>query len=117
MLVEALYDVMVGEVVRDEVGVTRNPPGRRPSVGLVARSEWFNGLDEADQSQVIDMMRATAYGALHTLLALLDGAAALAEAGSAGRLQLMWRGEEGLVDLTTPDGEPDLHDILAEIRG
>lgn len=116
-LVDALYDLVVDGVVSDEVAITRNPPGRRPSVELVARSEWFNGLGEADQSQVVDMLRATAYGALHTVLVLLDGAAALDEAGSAGRLQLLWRGVEGLVDLTESAGELDLHDILAEIRG
>jgi hypothetical protein len=116
-LVDALYDLVVDGVVSDEVSIARQPPGRRPSVELVARAEWFNGLDDADQSQVVDMLRSTAYGALHTVLVLLDGAAALDDAGSAGRLQLLWRGVEDLVDFTESAGEPDLHDLLAETRG
>lgn len=115
--VEALSKVALDEVVLGELAALREPPGRRPRLDLVARSEWFASLDADAQSQVVDTMTATAYAVLHSILVIMDGDAALDDAGSAGRLRVLWRTDDDLLDLSDPVGGPDLHDLLTDIRG
>jgi hypothetical protein len=115
--VDALAQVALEEVVRGEISTLRQPPGRRPSPALIARSEWFLGLDEECQSLVIDTMRAAAFGTLHRVLVVLDGGASLDDAGSNGHLQLLWRDSDDVSDLTDPTGTPELHDLLAATQG
>ena len=114
--VVGLTEVALDQVVAGEVGVLRDPPGRRPAADVVARADWFATLDTDDQSMVADVMRETAYAALHTVLVVLDGATAITEEPSAGRLELLWHEDEVTV-LTDPGDGPDLHDLLAETQG
>lgn len=112
-LVDTLAQIAIDEVVEGEVGIMRDPPGRRPPLDLVARSEWFTALGEDEQSLVVDVMRQAAYGALHRVLVALDGATSL----GAGRLRLTWETDESVVELTHAANEVALHDLLAERAG
>ena len=114
-LVEALLQAAITEVILGEVEMMLNPPGRKPSPSLLARSKWFRALDSDEQSRVVDAMDAAAYGALHRVLVILDGATSIADPGSRGRLLLLWEDSRGTVDLTEPGATPDLHDLLAEV--
>ncbi len=115
--VAAIAEIAIDEVVAGEVDVLRHPPGRRPPVEVRARSEWFIDLDPETQSMVLDIVRSAAYGAVHRVLAALDGATPISDRGDEGRLQLLWRTADDVTDLTDPAGEVDLHDLLSEIKG
>jgi len=112
-LVDTFVHIAIDEVIDGEAEVLRDPPGRRPPMDLVARSEWFVALEADEQSLVIDTMREVAYGALHRVLVALDGATPVGP----GRLRLMWETAESVVDLTDASNEVALHDLLAEIVG
>ena len=115
--VDALAEIAIDEVVAGEVEVLRHPPGRRPPIDLLARSEWFVDLHPDTQSMVVDIVRSAAYGAVHRVLVALDGATPISNRGEDGRLQLLWRTADDVTDLTDPAGEVDLHDLLSELRG
>lgn len=115
--VGALAAVAVDQVVAGEIAVLRRPPGRRPSLDLSTRSDWFLSLESDEQSLVADIVRSASYGALHRVLTALDGATSLSESGDEGRLQLLWRTDDDVIDLTDSIDGPDLHDLLAELRG
>jgi len=107
--------IALDQVVIGEVSVMRQPPGRRPSLDLVARSEWFLGLPDHDQSMVVDVMRETAYAALHATLCVFDGAATIVDGPDKGQLALTHVRGGVASDLLSHE-EPDLHDLLAEHR-
>lgn len=113
--VEALAEVALNQVVAGEVSVMKDPPGRRPSLDLVARSEWFLGLSDDDRSMVVDVMRETAYAVLHATLCVFDGAATIVSGPDKGRLTLK-HDRGGVTSDLLSDEEPDLHDLLAEQR-
>lgn len=112
--VENLARVALDGTVTGELTVLTHPPGRRPALDLTSRSEWFNALDHDDQDMVANIMRATAYAVLHSVLCVLDGVATVVEGPEKGQLRLVHETPDGSRDLTDTTGQPDLHDLLAE---
>jgi hypothetical protein len=110
--VDALAAAALREVVSGELDVLRHPPGRAPRRDVVARSQWFTGLDPDDQAFVIEMMNSVGFGVLHRVLCIVDGVAAINDGREPGTLRLLWLGSNGQVDLTDAGSEPDLHDLL-----
>jgi hypothetical protein len=114
--VDALVEVALDGVVTGEVGAMLDPPGRRPSLDLEARSDWFRGLGDDDRSMVVEVIRAAGYGVLHGVLCVLDGVAAIEDGPTKGTLTLIHERDGIVTDLTSSTAEPDLHDLLAEHR-
>jgi hypothetical protein len=84
---------------------------------LSARSEWYRALDEDDRAMIADVMRATAYAVLHTVLCVLDGVATVVEGPDNGHLRLVHATSSAARELTEPNGEADLHDLFADVCG
>ena len=113
--VGTLAQVALDNAISGEVRVLRDPPGRRPSLDLSARSEWFLGLGDDDRTMVVEAMRAAGYGVLHSVLCVLDGVAAIDAGPNKGTLTLLYERDGVTTDLTS-HAEEDLHDMLAEHR-
>jgi hypothetical protein len=115
--VENLARVTLDASVSGELRVLKQPPGRQPHVDDLARSEWFNGLDDDDQAMVADVMRQTAYAVLHSVLCVLDGVATIVEGPDKGMLRLVHETSDSAKVLNDHAGEPELHDLLADLYG
>jgi hypothetical protein len=103
--VENLAEVALDGAVRGQLSVMTDPPGRRPALELSARSEWFKALDEDDSAIVAEVIRATAYAVLHSVLCVLDGVATVVEGTDKGHLRLVHATSTAARDLTESNGE------------
>ena len=110
--VDALADKSLD--VSDEVRVLDSPPGRRPSLDLVALSEWFRALDSDGRVMAVELMRWMACGVLHGALCVLDGVAAIEDGPTKRRLRLLHESQDGFIVDLTSEAEPFLHDLLSE---
>ncbi len=115
--VENLARVTLDGSVSGELKALRRPPGRQPHIEDLARSEWFNTLDDDDQAMVANVMRSTAYAVLHSILCVLDGASTVVEGADKGILRLVHVTSDSVRELNEHAGEPDLHDLLAAAYG
>lgn len=115
--VENLARVTLDGAVSGQLRVLAQPPGRQPRVDVLARSEWFNALDDDDQAMVSDVMRSTAYAVLHSVLCVLDGVATIVEGPDKGILRLVHETSAAARVLNDHAGEPELHDLLADVYG
>lgn len=113
--VATLAQVALDNAITGEVRVLRDPPGRRPSLDLSARSEWFLGLGDDDRTMVVEVMRAAGYAVLHSVLCVLDGVAAIESGPNKGTLTLIHE-RDGVMTELTSHAEEDLHDMLGEHR-
>jgi hypothetical protein len=111
--VDALFEVALDGAIRGEVQSLDDPPGRRPSLDLVTRSEWFKGLTDDDRSMVVGLMREAGYAVLHSVLCVLDGVAAIEAGPHKGSLRLLYERDGQAIELTS-HAEPDLHDLLKD---
>jgi hypothetical protein len=115
--VENLARVTLDGSVSGELKVLKQPPGRQPPLDDLARSEWFNGLDDHDQAMVADVIRSTAYAVLHSILCVLDGVATIVEDPDKSILRLVHETSDSASVLNHHAGEPELHDLLADVYG
>ena len=60
--------------IEDTITNLKAPPGRRVPVEVRARSDWYNGLPDADAAHVNSVVATAVHAALFGLLAALDGA-------------------------------------------
>ncbi len=110
--VAAIRDVVMDASVADTVAVVERPPGRRPAVELVALSDWYNQLSDADRTMLKRMLALVARSAVFGLFAVLDGSRKVdSTAGASDYFEL--RHVHGSTDdvLSGPEGEP-LHELL-----
>ena len=88
-----------------------SPPGRKPSQHDSELSNWYGSIPLEHQAMVQAIVVETAQQAVFSLLALLDGVAALGEEHHAGRLQLFYTNGEQQVLLNDPRQE-ELHNLF-----
>ena len=105
----AVYD----SAVEGSLGLLQHPSGRRPHQKLVELSQWFNQLMPEDKERLLEAIRLAARAAVFEMLAVIDGATAIREAGEApGVLELRYNAGGQSVLLNDPTAEP-LHDLFA----
>jgi hypothetical protein len=101
--------------IKGALSLLENPPGRRPSPGLVKLSQWFNKLSSEDREHVRAAIQLAVGNAVFGMLVVLDGERAIREAGEPqGLLELRYNTEDQSVLLNDPEGEP-LHDIFCAL--
>jgi hypothetical protein len=106
--------VLLRLVVRDgaaleELGVLRNPPGRRPSADLQERSTWFNSLPDDQKRILSSILLDVADRAVFGFLCVLDGVRSIEEDGEKGYLELRYVKDNSIL-LNPREGEM-LHDL------
>jgi len=72
--VSAIEEYVLKSAVKGTISILTKPPGREVAADLAARSEWFNGLLEAESEMVRAVISDTAYSAVFGFFAVLDRA-------------------------------------------
>ncbi len=103
---------LVDDAAADEAQVLTSPPGRSPDKSLVARSEWFLGLDAVGQDMARSLVRSGAFAALFGLCCELGGVRPIDNDG--GSLRLTYIGPDGTETLINNLDVVELH---GEFRG
>jgi hypothetical protein len=93
--------------------ILEQPPGRRPSPGLVALSQGFNQLSTDDKECVREIIGLAVRDALFGMFAVLDGVRSIREDGeSLGELELRYVVDGRSFRINDTKGE-FLHDLFA----
>jgi len=71
--VQGIYASVYKTSIEAVIKTIADPPGRRPRRDLVELSSWYNGLSDADKSQVRGVVRRAVDQAIFGMLAVLDG--------------------------------------------
>jgi hypothetical protein len=74
-------------------------------------SEWFNGLEEADQTKVTEMLKLVAHSSVFGFLCVLDGARVV-ESSQSGHFELRYV-KDGQSDILSGPQGGALHELLA----
>lgn len=93
--------------IEDTISNLKAPPGRRVPTEVRARSDWYNGLAEADATHVNDVIATAVHAALFGLFAALDGARTIDD--GKGRFELTYVADQRV--LLNPQST-NLHDLL-----
>jgi hypothetical protein len=86
------------------------PPGRKPDIGLLKRSDWYNKLTGEDKKMVMEVVAESVQSALFGFLCVLDGVRAITNDENKGVLKLYFEKEGQRVLLNDPN-EEYLHDL------
>ena len=74
---EQFVDIIKNSVLRTSVDDTlenlADPPGRKVSAEILARSNWFKSLDKDQVNFLKSALHDSAHGAIFGLFAILDG--------------------------------------------
>jgi hypothetical protein len=92
----------------------QKPPGRRPQQAVVELSQWFNRASPGDKERIREVIQLAVRASVFGMLTVLDGVAAIREAGEErGTLELRYITEGHSVLLNDPTSD-FLHDLFAE---
>lgn len=93
--------------IEDTIENLKSPPGRQVLPDVRARSDWYNGLSEAEVTHVNDVVATAVHAALFGLFAALDGARTIDD--GKGRFELTYVADQR--NLLNPQSI-NLHDLL-----
>jgi hypothetical protein len=112
--VKVLQDVILPNVVSGNLQSLRSPPGRRPSIDRVQRSQWYVAQSDVDREKVDDVLRFGVEIGFFQMLCVLDGVTTVEDAPDKGDLVLTWRSPDGQreVVLSGPGSSDFLHDLF-----
>ena len=110
--VEAIKRHGMDAAVEDTIANLRNPPGRRVPPQERARSDWYNGLSDAEVAQVNSVISTAVHEGIFGLLAVLDGARTVDD--EKGLFELTYVGSQRVL-LNNPQAI-GLHDLLNASR-
>jgi hypothetical protein len=85
--------------------------GKKPRQEELDRSNWFNKLDSEGRYLLQSCIRDAVDDAVFGMLCVLDGARAIGDCSSQGRLELYYVSDE-LTLLSSTDGGPPLHEFF-----
>jgi len=88
--VESIDEVVRKGTVRSSIQLLKHPSGRKPDPSLKMLSEWFLALSKDNQDKVQSIVDMTARHAAYSVLAILDGIAAIEPVGPKGNLELYY---------------------------
>jgi hypothetical protein len=98
LFVAAIRRYVRDAAVEDVIGKLKSPPGRRVLPDKKAKSDWFNGLSEANALHVQHVVEDAVDEAIFGLFAVLDGSRTICE----GRFDLTYAGAKQVL-LNDPD--------------
>lgn len=102
--------------VKGVIRCLTNPPGRKPNEHLLQLSEWYNQMDDQDQSMLRKAIREAAEMAVFEFFCVLDGVSVIEDTPEKGELVLHYtKGTEKLL-LNNPRGE-ELHNLFNALCG
>jgi hypothetical protein len=104
-----VHDDVYLAAIRNVQRSLANPPGRQPAARLVAMSNWYTSLSEADHDMVREVVAYAADHALFGLLCLLDNVQPVVD-GYREQLELQVRAGAHRRNLTL-EGE-ELHGLF-----
>lgn len=107
--VDLLKIVVRDGAAEEELGILRNPPGRRPATELVERSAWYNALPENQKRILASIILDVSSRAVFGFLCVLDGVRAIEDNADKGRLELRYIKDRSTL-LNPHEGEM-LHDF------
>ena len=113
-LVERIRQVVYNTTVTGCLTLMEKVPGRRPSPQLVALSQWFNQLPEADKQKVRSAIELAARQSIFGMFAVLDGVRQVEDTERKGTLELRYLKDGQSQLLNDPNAEL-LHDIFTQI--
>jgi len=108
--VDALKTECADAAVSDCVRLFQSPPGRKPAQALVNLSNWYRGLDPADQANVVAALREAADATLFGVLCVIDGVRVVEDQPARSEFRLTAT-RNGSTFVISP-GPEYLHDIL-----
>ena len=106
---DAIRIVVRDGAVLEVLSVSANPPGRKPSEELIARSFWFNSLDDDQKKIVSEIVQDSVNRAIFGFLCVFDGVRAIENTSEKGKLELRYVKDTSTL-LNPADGIM-LHDI------
>lgn len=108
--VDALKTGCADAAVSGCISTYQSPPGRRPAQTLLDLSNWYRGLDPADQANVVAAMRDAADATLFGVLCVIDGVRAIEDHPDKSEFRLTAT-RSGSTSIISP-GPEHLHDLL-----
>lgn len=112
--VERLTIAVRDETVSGVLAKLTKPAGRSPGQEVLDRAKWFNDLDNQSRYLLQSCIREAVDDAIFGMLCVLDGARAIEDRGSNGRLELHYVSDKSTF-LNSPDGQ-SLHEFFEEVR-
>src|SRR5690242_7257598 len=108
--VRAIEKSVRDSAVSSTISNLQKPPGRAPQPELVAISEWYMRLAEADRRMIEAIARRAANHATFGFLVVLDGDRVIEAGPEKGKLELFYvKGAERVL-LNSADKTGTLHD-------
>ncbi len=109
--IKAIKTVVVDYSVNGVKSILTDPPGRKPSPGLVEMSVFFKNLNEKDKSMVMEIVRESVETSVFGFLCVLDGVRAIEDSEIKGTLNLKF--EKGNIQQLINDPEKEyLHSLF-----
>lgn len=106
--VKAVKRYVRDAAIEDTIANLKNPPGRRVPPQERVRSDWYNGLSDAEAAHVNSVIATAVHEGLFGFLATLDGARTVAE--GQGRFELAYVADQRVL-LNDPQAI-GLHELL-----
>lgn len=95
--------------IEDTISILTNPPGRKVSSDLRARSDWFNAQSEQEQRMLTEVIADAVDNAIFGILCVLDGVRTVEDSATNGRFELHFVKEASI--LLNPTDAVMLHEI------
>lgn len=109
--VDAIRSEVRDAAAADVMTLLEHPPGRRPAPELVALSQWFATLSDADKRRIRGIASMASQHATFGFLAVLDGVRVIENDMDRGALELRYVKRDKETLLNDPN-RPPLHDLL-----
>lgn len=106
-----IKEVVYESAIRGSLSLIQKPSGRNPPANLVALSQWFSGLSEADKKTVKTAITLAARQAVFGMLAVLDGVRQIENPSENGMLELRYVNNNEIRLLNDPNAD-SLHDLF-----
>ena len=117
MTPEEFVSAVESEVRRSAIegvlSTVSNPPGRRVSVGDLARADWVNSLNADETVFLQSIIKDAVDNAVFGFLCAIDGVRTLDSSGANGEFELVYQSDRRHV--VSPTGGDFLHDMYRSL--
>lgn len=107
--VDSIKLVVRDASINDTISILTNPPGRKVSSKLRARSDWFNAQSEQEQRFLRETIADAVDNAIFGVFCVLDGVRAVEDSATKGKFELRFVKEASI--LLNPTDAVMLHEL------